>query len=51
MEHLRQENEMNSLRAENSRVVILVGVMGTLLLVGALFVYYSTRKVKKKTTS
>jgi tetratricopeptide (TPR) repeat protein len=48
IEELRQENEINSLRAENSRVVILVGIMGTLLIIGALFVYYASRKRTKK---
>ena len=48
LEMLRQDQKIKTLQVENSKIVILLGVMGTMILIAGGFVFYSLRKAKKK---
>lgn len=47
LEKLRAESALNALRAENSRIIILVGVMGAIIVMGAFFIVYTLRRHKE----
>lgn len=51
LEMLRQDQKIKTLQVENSKIVILLGLMGTMLLIAAAFVFYSLRKTKKQQTA
>ena len=47
LEIIKQKQEINELRLENSRIVILIGVMGTILLLAVGFTLYNLKREKK----
>lgn len=48
LEMLRQDQKIKTLQVKNSNIVILLGLMGTMLLIAAGFVVYSLKKAKKQ---
>lgn len=44
-----KENEINKLRADNSKTVVIIAIMGAMIIFGALYTYYTYNRRYKKT--
>ncbi len=44
LEILRKENDINDLKIKNSRIIVIIGVMGAILVLAGLFIAYSLKK-------
>lgn len=44
LEILRKENDINDLKIKNSRIIVIIAVMGAILLLAGLFIVYSIKK-------
>ena len=47
LELVKKENQLNKLRVDNTKTVIILGIMGTILLMATLFIVYVLRKNKQ----
>lgn len=48
LEMLRQDQKIKTLQVENSKIVIILGIMGTMILIAGAFVFYSLKKAKRQ---